>query len=59
MKRKSEQAQEMIKKFEVQEAGVADLAAFYERIESIYVAASQSLQEDTPLTISNSANPKR
>jgi hypothetical protein len=59
MKRASEEASEMIKKFETQEAGVADLAVFYERIESIYVAASKSLQEETPLTISNSANPKR
>ncbi len=56
MDRKDQEGQEIIKQFEAREAGVAELAVFYERLEAVYIQASQTLQEESPVIISNSAN---
>ena len=50
---------EMIEKGESAEAGVAELAALYERIEAIYIEASQTLASAPPTLVSNAANPRR
>lgn len=42
--------------FEKQEAGVADLMEFYERVEEIYVRASVSVSESEVVYSSDSTN---
>jgi hypothetical protein len=59
MDTRDKESQELIKQFENQEAGVADLAVLYERIESVYIQASQTSQEEPPISVSNSTNPTR
>ncbi|MYJ22351.1 MAG: hypothetical protein F4101_02990 [Nitrospira sp. SB0673_bin_12] len=43
-------------KFEKQEAGVADLMEFYERVEEIYIQASASIPESEVVYPSDSTN---
>jgi hypothetical protein len=54
-----EERLDLVGTIEAKEAGVAELTALYERIESVYVDASHTLFDQFPTTISNSANPKR
>ena len=46
-------------KFEKQEAGVADLMEFYEKVEDIYVQASASVSESEVAYSSDSTNMTR
>ena len=45
--------------FEKQEAGVADLMEFYEKVEDIYVQASSSVSESEAVYSSDSTNMTR
>ncbi len=45
--------------FEKQEAGVADLMEFYERVEEVYVQASASVSENEVVYSSDSTNMTR
>ena len=45
--------------FEKQEAGVADLMEFYEKVENIYVQASASVSESEVVYSSDSTNMTR
>ena len=57
--KKDHEGEAMIEEFEAREAGVAELAALYDRIEAIYVEASQTLLADPPTIVSDAANPTR
>ncbi len=59
VKNKDSEEKEMVKEFEAREAGVAELAAVYERIERKYIETSQTLPAEPPTVFSNSANPAR
>lgn len=52
---KDQESVELIEKFEGMKPGVAELSALYDRIESVYLGASQAGQE-YPIIITNSTN---
>ena len=59
MTTKDQEMESLEVEFEKQEAGVADLMEFYERIEDIYVRASASVSESEVVYSSDSTNMTR
>lgn len=53
---RDEALENLADQFGAREAGVADLVEFYEHMEAIYAAASQSSPETPYATTSNSTN---
>jgi hypothetical protein len=55
---KEQESKALEEEFEKREAGVAELLEFYARVELVYVAASQALEQRPTDMTSNSANLK-
>ena len=56
MTTKEQEMEPLEVEFEKQEAGVADLMEFYERVEEIYVRASAAVSESEAVYSSDSTN---
>jgi len=53
---KDQENKALMETFEQREAGVADLFEFYTKVEAVYAAATQALQEGTSVMASDSTN---